>query len=105
MGGWKPNEPIPAPHSDPSPQAAVTSSCRVGFTAATPAEACGSVRVQCYMIITQSAVRPGLAHHLFETVYVCVWVGMRGWPVIPNIAHPEYAYAEKPQSKKHKEET
>lgn len=33
MGGWKLNEPIPAPHSDPSPQAAVISSRCVQFTA------------------------------------------------------------------------
>lgn len=48
--------------------------------------------------IIQSAVCSSHMHHLIRTMCVC------DWPVIPNIAHPEFAYAEKHQSKKHKEE-
>ena len=96
VGGRRPSEPIPALHSGHSPQAAVISSCCLGFTAV--------ARVTC-VGIPQRTVNTRSNSQLPARLYrhsVCVRERLT---VIPNIEYSELAYMEKSKGKRHKEGT
>ncbi len=98
MGGWRPNKPIPALHSDHQPPSCSRFFLLSGGYSSRHGNTCEPACVRRYMRSYCQAARVTVLH-LTGTARV------RDCPAVPNIAHPELAYTEKPKGKQHKEET